>query len=131
MENRTSNSASQRIVLVADDDGAIRNLIGTLLTQEGYTVLMARDGGEALALSASHRGVIDLFVSDVEMPNTTGPAAYNEIVTTRPDMKVLFISGRAPATVQLPTDSAFLSKPFKVAVLKARVREILEGPARN
>lgn len=115
-----------QIVLLADDDATLRNLLRAVLSQDGYKVLTAADGNEALILSRARSEKIDLFLSDVQMPVVDGVSAYRQLRPERPDMKVLFMSG---GTVESDLSEAwpFISKPFKVESLLAKVGIVLEG----
>ena len=118
-------------VLVAEDDAAVRVLLLRVLRLVGYTVLAAIDGQEALALATAYAGPIHLLVTDLDMPGLTGGALAQALGDLRPDLPVLFISGRpapralADAVVGRP--AAFLAKPFTLEQLTAAVTE-LAGP---
>ena len=119
---------TRKAILVADDEAAIRHSIRDILDEEGYEVLMAADGNEALRLSHAHDGVIDLLVTDVEMPRVDGVTASKRFLSDRPDAKVLFISG----STKLPELSGqlhFLRKPFSLDELLAKVHKILQDAA--
>ena len=105
----------------------LRNLIREFLSREGYKVLMAADGNEALALSRAHQGSIDLFLTDVNMPHLGGVSAYQEISAERPNTKVLFMSGGTFQS-ELPEPWPWVSKPFKPGTLLAKVRDVLKNP---
>jgi DNA-binding NtrC family response regulator len=101
-------------VLLVDDDDHVRGFCRSLLTGNGFTVLEAHNGLEALLTSVQHRGAIDLLVTDLEMPGISGIElgwAFNELW---PSVNVLYVSGSPRETVgdQLPVDCAFLPKPF-------------------
>lgn len=70
------NIRTRKVILVADDEAAIRNSVRTILNDEGYEILMAADGNEALRLSHAHEGIIDL--PDVEMPHVDGVTACRQ-----------------------------------------------------
>jgi PAS domain S-box-containing protein len=122
-------TGGETILLVEDEDG-VRAAARRILAEQGYTVLEAFDGAEALALAADHVGAIDLLVTDVVMPRKTGPQVAAELLARRPDLKVLYVSGHADEAV-VPfalagTDTAFVQKPFTHDRLAAAVRELLD-----
>jgi CheY-like chemotaxis protein len=128
---RRSPTGSESVLLVEDSD-SLRRLVNLLLTRQGYTVLQARDGEDALKVSAGHQGPIHLLVTDVVMPRMGGPELAGRISSTRPDIRVLFTSGYLDGagldlTVENGT-TAFLAKPFTPDQLARKVRETLEGP---
>ena len=119
-----------KVILLADDEVVLRNLVRTLLHSEGYEVLAAADGIEALGLSRAHKGTIDLLLTDVAMPHVDGISTYRRISTERADIKVLFMSGAIPESLKLPDGLPFLSKPFvTLDALRTKVREVLEAPS--
>lgn len=116
------------MILVADDDVVVRNLINTVLTRSGYAVLLACDGIEAIQVSRRHTGPIDLLLSDVTMPRLGGLELVKRMREDRPGLKALLISGRTSSEVSDGNRSFdFLAKPFLPADLKARIETILEG----
>ena len=114
------------VILVVDDEIILRDLVHMLLDGEGYNVLAAADGTEALELSRTHPGKIDLLLTDVEMPRLDGITVYRRIHAERRTIKVLFMSGGISDSLELPTGSAFLPKPFLTSTLCTKVREVLE-----
>ena len=116
------------VILVAEDDVVVRNLINTVLTRSGYTVLLACDGIEALQISRRHTGQIDLLLSDITMPRLSGLQLVKQLREDRPGLKALLISGRTSSEVAHGnTCFDFLAKPFLPTVLKARIEIILAG----
>ena len=101
-----------------------------ILAAQGYTVLEAFDGAEALTLAAGHSGTIDLLLTDVVMPRKTGPQVAAELLAQRPELKVLYMSGHADEAIMplalAGTDTAFVQKPFTHDRLAAAVRELLD-----
>jgi two-component system cell cycle sensor histidine kinase/response regulator CckA len=118
-----------RLVLLAEDEDAVRSLTETLLEQHGYTVLAARDGEEALQMAATHDGRIDLLLTDVVMPRVGGRELWQRLCAERHDVRVLFMSGYTADTVLrqgiMRDGLAFLQKPFKGRHLLAAVRDVL------
>lgn len=118
-------------ILLAEDEDAVRTVIRLILSRYGYTVLAAGNAKEALRLSKKHDGTIDLLVSDMVMPGTSGRELAAELKKKRPAMKALFISGYvdddfidAPA---LDPGDGFLQKPFSPEMLLEKVQEMLAG----
>jgi two-component system cell cycle sensor histidine kinase/response regulator CckA len=118
-------------LLLAEDEGAVRESIREFLTLNGYTVLEAQNGTEALALSRGHVGPIHLMIADVVMPEMGGAKLAGELAADRPDMKILFVSGYAEATFQrhgaIDVTTRFLQKPFSLKALARKVREVLDA----
>jgi len=116
-------------VLVVEDDGAVRDIVCRILQSNGYSVLEAHSGEEALKISEKHETPIHLLVSDVILPDIDGPTLAKRIAPLRPKMKVLFMSGYADDAVVrhsvLEPGLAFLPKPFTADILARKVREVL------
>jgi hypothetical protein len=122
------------VILLVEDEEMVRTLARTILVTSGYVVLEAHDGSEALAMSESHEGVIDLLLTDVMMPVLGGRDLAERAAIRRPGMKVLFMSGHTLDVVLregIGTGIAFLPKPFRPADLVYKVREVLDSPARS
>jgi CheY-like chemotaxis protein len=123
-------SGSETILLVEDDD-AVREIATGILERNGYRVLAACDGVEALNELRETGEDIDLLLTDVVMPRLNGSALADRLVTERPPLKVLFMSGYAEAaiesdgTVRPGTD--FIQKPFTASMLAAKVRDVLDA----
>jgi len=108
----------------------VRNLARDILLGAGYRVLEAEDGEQALRLAEQHPGAIHVLLTDIMMPGMNGKELADRMAATRPDTKMIFMSGRAAeviseAGVLIPVD-AFLAKPFTVDRLLNKVRERLE-----
>jgi two-component system, cell cycle sensor histidine kinase and response regulator CckA len=117
-------------ILLVEDEPAVRGLVHETLRLHGYTVLVARHGIEALLASAKCVGPIHLLLTDVVMPQMSGPEVAEKILTVRADIKVLYMSGY-PDHPAFDQDGAihqtgFLQKPFSPPVLVQKVREILD-----
>ena len=119
-------------ILVVEDESSVRMLTTRILEAQGYTVLAARGGDEALALLHAAPQV-DLLLSDVVMPQISGPALAVQIRALRPTIHVLFISGYAEHGLeqhgQPIAGAAFLPKPFSAQALARGVREVLDQAA--
>ncbi|MBZ5722952.1 MAG: PAS domain S-box protein [Acidobacteriia bacterium] len=123
-------------VLLVEDEAAVRQSTTEFLTLNGYTVLEAKNGQDALRVARSYLGPIDLMVSDVVMPHMGGAQVAEQLAAERPAMKVLFMSGYAESTILrhgvIDVQNCFLQKPFTLKALARKIREILEHgePAR-
>ena len=119
-------------VLLAEDEESLRLSMKKVLEKEGYTVLAAANGGEALLLCRRHEGPIDLLISDIVMPGMSGKELADEVVALRPGVKALFMSGYTSNGIvhdgQLDEGTPFLQKPFNSAALAAKIRQVLGGP---
>ena len=97
----------------------------------GYRVLEARHGAEALEISSRHTGPIHLMVTDVVMPQMSGRELAQRLLPLRPEMRVLYMSGYTDDAIVrhgvLGAGMAFLSKPFTPYALASKVREVLDG----
>jgi len=116
-------------VLVVEDDESVRECSVEFLSSVGYQVLAAASGEEAVALAARHKGKIDLMLADVVMPGVNGTKLALSLAETRPDMKVLFVSGHGGTVARLKgveTGAQFLEKPYPFALLATTVRKMLE-----
>ena len=124
--NASSNDPRQTVVLVADDDEHIRNLIATLLHDEGCLVLVASDGNAALELARHYPQQIHMLITDMQMPKLTGVELCARLINERPGIKILVISGDSMGA---NADIPFLSKPFGADLFVNRVKQILATPA--
>ncbi len=119
-------SNAQAVILVAEDDQLVRNLVQAILAHEGYTVLSARDGVDALEMSRDYSGNIQLLLSDVRMPRMDGLQLSEHIVRERPDIRVLLMSGKLSGESLVDSQAAnFLRKPFLAETLRAKVKMLL------
>lgn len=116
-------------VLLVEDEPAVRRATAEFLSLQGYTVLEAKDGVDALSVSKSHGSTIHLLVSDVVMPNMSGGLLAKELAQLRPDTKILFVSGYAGKTVLdhkvVDLDTNFLQKPYTLKQLSLKIRAAL------
>ena len=117
-------------ILVAEDEPTLRSMIRRTLVRSGHTVLVAADGEVALAVARAHSRTIDLFVTDVVMPNLGGAEAARLLALERPELGILFMSGYSWGESLPPSDPtkaiAYLQKPFDTKTLEARVAELLD-----
>ncbi|MDB5104531.1 MAG: domain S-box [Fibrobacteres bacterium] len=117
-------------ILLVDDEDYIRELVGAILAIEGYNVIEAGSGPQALKVAEAFPGKIHLLLTDVVMSPMTGSELVKHITPTRPDMKVLYISGFPDdAIVQYgihQSQVSFLAKPFTPKALVQKIRSILD-----
>jgi two-component system, cell cycle sensor histidine kinase and response regulator CckA len=119
-------------VLVADDEDGVRKLVHAVLATNGYNVLEARDGAEALALYAANRAQVDMVVTDIVMPHMTGLELGDRLNQLDTRLRVLYISGYRDSPIGGVTEEReriFLHKPFTPDQLLTKVRELLDKPA--
>jgi CheY-like chemotaxis protein len=118
-------------ILLVEDEPAVRGLVHETLRLHGYTVLEARHGIEALLTSTKYVGPIHLLLTDVVMPQMSGPEVAEKLLTVRPGIKVLYMSGYPDHPVfdqgGVNRETGFLAKPFSPHVLAQKVREILDS----
>ncbi len=117
-------------ILLVEDEPLVRGLAVQILRAQGFKVIDAKDGEEALELSQSYQGVIHLCVTDVVMPKMGGKELAEQLVMMRPEIKIMFASGYTDETVMqhgvLERGVEFLQKPYTLALLTRRVREVLD-----
>jgi PAS domain S-box-containing protein len=118
-------------ILLIEDEPMVRDLALEVLSSRSYRVLTAKDGEEALSISRAHPEEIHLTVTDVVLPAMSGKEVARRLRETRPDLRVLFMSGYAEEQVVhrgvVEDDVAFLAKPFTPTALTEKVRLVLEG----
>jgi CheY-like chemotaxis protein len=113
-------------ILLAEDEAVVRNLVGLMLSREGYSVLTANDGQEALELCTSFKAPIHMLLTDVTMPRMTGLELAERVQKKRSDIKVMIMSGETAQTVLKENAlDAFLQKPFMPPTLLRCVQRLL------
>jgi CheY-like chemotaxis protein len=119
-------------ILLVDDDTSVRSVIRRMLVGKGYSLLEAGSPEEAVRLGEGHRGPIDLLLADIVMPGMRGDALARRLRTTRPELKVLFISGYTDSTVVRTnlagSGQAFMQKPIDPGDLSGKIRALLDEP---
>lgn len=121
------------LILVVDDERAIREMTLTMLTRNGYRVILAGDGTEAVAVFAQRAAEIRLVITDLHMPNLDGVMLGRVLRRINPATKMLVMSGMNQALGNRPDyrpeefGDGFLAKPFKAGILLARVHELLRA----
>jgi CheY-like chemotaxis protein len=117
-------------ILLVEDEEMLRKLARQTLKGQGYQILEAANGDEAIALAAQHEGAIHLLLTDVIMPGMNGRDAATRLLETRPSLRVLFMSGYTDDAIVhqgvLDESANFIQKPFAPDGLARRVREVLD-----
>ena len=118
-------------ILVVDDDDPVRVMLARLLRTQGYAVLEARDGLEALKILKAHHARIELLLTDVVLPGMGGRELAEHVRRERPNIKVLYTSGYTDDVILqhqlLSHDVSVLQKPYTRSSLAQKVREVLDG----
>ena len=124
----TAVKGKNETILFVEDDDMVRNMVNAVLKQYGYNVIEAENGSVAIALCEREQK-IDLMITDVVMPGTSGPELVRQISTLQPDMKVLYVSGYTDEAIVhhgvLDENTPFLQKPFTPQKLALKVQELL------
>jgi CheY-like chemotaxis protein len=126
------NAPARGTVLLVEDEPAVRSLTRQVLQEQGYTVLEAPGGAEALDLASRHGGPINLLLTDLSMPEMSGFEVAHRVLDRRPETRVLFMSGYAEECAQFSEPirgrrPRFLAKPFRLADLLRQVRETINA----
>jgi two-component system, cell cycle sensor histidine kinase and response regulator CckA len=129
-----SRSGTETILLV-EDEAVVRDLVCEILRESGYVVLSANSGTDAMKITAEHIKPIDLLITDVVMPEMSGPELANTLRRARGEMSVLYMSGYTDDAVLvrqgLPENSAFIRKPYTPQQFLQKVRETLDAMPRR
>jgi PAS domain S-box-containing protein len=131
-EQGPARGGSETILLV-EDEPALRQTICEVMKNAGYRVLVAGDGDEGFRLGIEHAREIGLLVTDVVMPNVSGPRLVDRLRTSSPDAKTLYMSGypdKCEGSEALRSQHNFIQKPFTQQDLLRRMREVLDGSKR-
>jgi CheY-like chemotaxis protein len=119
------------VILVVDDDDGVRQVTAKVLAREGYRVLQAGEGTEALKVAREHAGPLDLLLTDVVMPGMNGRELGERLAEVRPETRLLYMSAYTEDEVLLRgirvAEVAFLNKPFSLETLASAVRRALSA----
>ena len=119
-------------ILLVEDEPGLREMVEELLEEQGYKVLAAANSYEATQICTTHRGAVDLLLTDVVMPKTNGQELARRLSVLRRRMRILYMSGYPSETIvrhgSLGAGAAFLEKPFTPEALAKKVRAVLDGP---
>jgi CheY-like chemotaxis protein len=121
---------SAYVILVVDDDPAVRKVVRGMLERLGYTVLQAEDGDQALALCEALGTNPDLIISDIRMPQVSGGELVRELERSGAKPRVLLMSGHADEALKAELNVGgypFIKKPFTFDELAAKVREAMKN----
>lgn len=122
--------AARETVLLVEDDDSIRTLMATVLQDQGYHVLVAGDGIQALQQLQLHKGPCHLLVTDVIMPRMKSTVLVEGVKAMQPEARILYMSGYAGETLEasgIHGDTPFLQKPFLPSTLIEKVQELLQN----
>jgi CheY-like chemotaxis protein len=125
-------STGTETVLVVEDHEEVRAVIGATLQRHGYSVLLASDASDAMAVSRNHPGPIHLVLSDVVLPSLSGRDLARQLLVDHPDVRVLYMSGYTDDAIihhgVLGPGVAFIAKSFTGNALLLKIRNVLDGP---
>ncbi len=130
-KNETTGSSTngRETILIAEDEEIVKHFLQKSLEREGFRVLAASNGEEALASFRENMEDISLVLTDVVMPIKSGIELHNEIIAIRPDTRFLFISGYTSDFIMEQDEAdnrvAFITKPFEKQVVINKIREML------
>jgi DNA-binding response OmpR family regulator len=120
-------------VLLVEDEGSLRSVVGNTLRAKGYAVLDAPDSNTAIELAQSFESPIDLLLTDVILPGISGRDMAALLQISRPSMKVIYMSGYTDEFIAehgiMDPQIVLLEKPFRMSALLQNIREVLDRPA--
>jgi CheY-like chemotaxis protein len=115
-------------ILVVDDEPAVCRVTGTMLEHQGFSVLYAESGEQAIQMFDQYNRQISLLVIDIVMPHVSGPQIAQQLRLKRPDLPVLYVSGVvSPKTFSGGPGGWILKKPYTPSILAAKVWEVLSA----
>ena len=119
-------------ILLVEDAEPLRDLTRVLLKNNGYTVLVAESGAEAIELAEHDDQPIHLLLTDVVMPGMSGREVASYLTAKRPEMRVIYMSGYTNDVIAhhgvLDSGISFIEKPFSQETLMRKLREVLDRP---
>ena len=130
-EQAVAPTGGDETILLVEDEEQVRELALEILTMNGYRVLVARHGAEALRMCEQHGDIIDLMLTDMIMPQMNGHELYRRASEVRPEMKVVFMSGYTDRDVvgveAFGEELPYIQKPFSLDSLARQIRQVLDG----
>jgi nitrogen-specific signal transduction histidine kinase/CheY-like chemotaxis protein len=134
-QRAATSSAGTETILLVEDEAVVRDLVCEILRESGYVVLSTTSGADAMDITAAHIKPIDLLITDVVMPEMSGPELANNLRRARGEMRILYMSGYTDDAVLvrqgLPEHSAFIRKPYTPQQFLQKVRETLDATPRR
>jgi two-component system cell cycle sensor histidine kinase/response regulator CckA len=131
-DTRKPTLGGSETILVLEDEESLRTLIADTLRANGYNVLQAQEGNAALDLAKNQELRIDLFLADVILPGVSGRYVAEQLLASRPTIKVLYMSGYTDDYINhrgvIGPEVMLLEKPFSLESLLLKVREVLDKP---
>jgi two-component system, cell cycle sensor histidine kinase and response regulator CckA len=122
--------AGSGTILLVEDEGALREVASEYLRSKGYEVVEAGDGESALEFCKSHKGRIDLLITDIVMPGCSGPSVAKAVLEVQPGLRTIFMSGYADRILHpdlLGSNATFFQKPFSLDALALKVHSMLSA----
>ena len=123
----TNEPSRSETILLVEDSEVMRNLAAGILKTYGYTALVAKDPNDAIEICGRHEGKIDLLLTDMVMPVMNGKDLYHKMLASRPELKVLYMSGYPEQGGEPREQGLFLQKPFSVNSFVKKLRSLLEN----
>jgi DNA-binding NtrC family response regulator len=118
-------------ILLVEDNADVRDMVGQMLRTRGYNVIPAKDQEQAISICCQRERRIDLMITDVVMPELSGPELASRVRPVRPTMPVLYMSGytedKFETYVQNRELVEFIQKPLSLETLATKVREVLDA----
>ncbi len=128
-----AENPEQETILVTEDEKIVRDLVATILKEQGYQVLTASDGQEAIRVFRERKDRIDLLLTDMVMPGMSGPELAQALIQLQPALKILYMSGYTEYAAGnqgiYERVESFIWKPFSPTALVQKIRELLGGRA--
>lgn len=121
----TKNITANRTILLVDDDKHLRRFMHTLLTEDGFDVILAKDGFEAVSSYMEYMETITLVLMDVTMPGKDGITAYHEIKDLNPDAVILIMSAYSETSLEKIPSVNFISKPMSCNELLQKIYTLI------
>ncbi len=122
-------------ILIVEDESQVLEMVTGILRRNGYEVLSAKSGDEALRIGRDFSGKIDLVLTDIVMPGMSGGEVVRQLAQLKPEIQALYMSGYTKYTMvgpgTLESVKSFIWKPFSPDELLGKVREVLDSPPEN